>query len=148
MTCLSASFSLPVDVVAFSGKLFPFLGKSFLWARNLYCGRKRMLDVNDKNTPDSFSEIFMPRMNNLDQNSLCAYLIISGSRKSQGQCDVKAEISFRSSMGESKPADMLSARTANIQGLSTGWLRRSFTRRLFQRFAFIRDLPPLGGRII
>lgn len=79
-----------------------------------------MLDVKDESTLDSFSEIFMPRTNNLDQNSLRDYLVISGSRQSQGQRDVKAEISFRSSVGESKAADMPSVRTASIQGLSTG----------------------------
>lgn len=90
-----------MDVVAFSGKGVLFLVglvESFLWARSLHCDRRRMLYVKDESTPDKFSEMCMPRTNNLDRNSLHAYFVISGSRKLPGQCDVTAEISFRSSM--------------------------------------------------
>lgn len=99
----SLSFSIILctcGCCSFLWKGLPFiveLVEFFPWARNLHCDGRRMLDVKDKSTPDKFSEMCMPRTNNLDQYSLQAYYVISGSRKLWGQCDVKAEISFRSS---------------------------------------------------
>lgn len=85
---------------SFLWKGLPFivdLVESFQWARYLHCDIRRMLDVKDESTPKKFSEMRMPRTNNLDQNSLHAYFVISGRRKLWGQSDVKAELSLRSS---------------------------------------------------